>query len=84
MIEVASDYPEPIPPTKTTDDFDYNVPLGLHAIDILDNRYFPYAERPRDLETMVPELEKRDGEFCFSFTFHPDWIEQVSLPADLQ
>lgn len=76
LVEPLSDHLEPLSASKTIDDFDYNVPLGLHAIEILE-KHFPYVETPKDLQTVFPTLEQRDGEFCFAMTFHPDWIEQV-------
>jgi hypothetical protein len=76
LIEPASWYPDPVPPSKTSDDFDYNVPLGLHSIKTLE-KYYPYAETVRDLQQVVAILEEKGSEFCFSMSFHPDWIEDV-------
>jgi len=76
LVEPSTWHPELPPPSKTDDDFDFNVPIGLHSINVLE-KYYPYAETTRDLESMVAILEEKDSEICFSMTFHPEWIEDV-------
>lgn len=84
LVEPVSNYIDGVPEIKTTDDYDYNVPLGLHAIERLE-QHFPYAETPKDLENAGSQLKERDVEFTFSLSFHPDWIEQVcQLPSFLK
>jgi len=52
--------------------------VAFSYIDRLEKyQKWPYVEIPRDFNWVPSRLEALDSEFCFSYCFHPDWIDEV-------